>query len=61
MLGVLCLHPQSVLTVCGMNEMLLCENGDVYFIHMLYKNRYVLYIHYKNGNVLHIYSTKIEC
>lgn len=38
-----CLHPQSVLTVCCMNEMLLCENGNVYFIHMLYKNRYVLY------------------
>lgn len=42
-LGVLCLHPQSVLTVCCMNEMLLCENGNVYFIHMPYKNRYVLY------------------
>lgn len=43
-----------------MNGMLLCENRSVYFIHMLYKTRYILYIHYKNGNFLRIYSTKIE-
>lgn len=61
---------QTVLTVCCMNEMLLCENRNVYFIYMLCKIRYILYIytlqnqkyfisrHCKNRNVLHIYSTK---
>lgn len=57
-----CFHvlPQTVLTVCCMNEMLLCENRNVYFKQMLFKNRCILYIHCKNSNILQIYSTKID-